>query len=56
MKYQLIIKSYSRNRLNYINLMMIIKTNNGTVLDINTDAVSCVFGGDELPFALDGLI
>ena len=36
-------------------LMMIVKNNNGTVLDVNTDAVSCIFEGDELPFELDGI-
>ena len=36
-------------------LIMIIKNNKGTVLDVNTDAVSCIFEGDELPFKLDGI-
>jgi hypothetical protein len=33
--------------------MVIVKNNNGTVLDVNTDAVSCIFDGDELPFEPD---
>ena len=33
--------------------MMIVKNNHGTVLDVNTDAVSCTFDGDKLPFQLD---
>ena len=32
-----------------------LKNNNGTVLDVNTDAVSCIFDGDKLPFELDGI-
>jgi deoxyadenosine/deoxycytidine kinase len=36
-------------------LMMIVKNNNGTVLDVNTDAVVCVFENDKLPFELDGI-
>ena len=36
-------------------LMMIVKNKNGTVLDVNTDSVSCIFEGEELPFELDGL-
>ena len=36
-------------------LMMIVEANNGTVLDVNTDAVSCIFEGDKLPFQLDGI-
>ena len=35
--------------------MMIVKNNHGTVLDVNTDAVSCTFDGDKLPFQLDGI-
>ena len=35
--------------------MMIVKNNNGIVLDVNTDAVSCILDGDELPFKLDGI-
>ena len=27
----------------------------GTVLDVNTDSVSCIFDGDVLPFKLDGI-
>ena len=34
---------------------MIVKNNNGVVLDVNTDAVSCIFDGDKLPFELDGI-
>ncbi len=34
---------------------MIVQNNKGTVLDVNTDAVSCIFDGDELPFKLDGI-
>ena len=34
---------------------MIVKNNKGTVLDVNTDAVSCIFEGDELPFKSDGI-
>ena len=34
---------------------MIVKRNKGTVLDVNTDAVSCTFDGDKLPFQLDGI-
>ena len=34
---------------------MIVKNNNGTVLDVNTDAVSCIFPDDKLPFQLDGI-
>ena len=36
-------------------LMMIVEANNGTILDLNTDAVSCIFEGDKLPFELDGI-
>ena len=32
-----------------------LKKNNGTVLDVNTDAVSCIFPDDKLPFKLDGI-
>jgi hypothetical protein len=32
--------------------MMIVKNNNGTVLDVNMDAVSCIFENDKLPFKL----
>ncbi len=28
-------------------LMMLVQANNGTVLDVNTDAVSCIFEGDK---------
>ena len=31
----------------------IIKANNGTIFDLNTDCISCVFIGDVLPFALE---
>ena len=34
---------------------MIVKDNKGTVLDVNTDAVVCIFENDELPFQLDGI-
>jgi 5-methylcytosine-specific restriction enzyme A len=33
-------------------LMMLVQANNGTVLDVNTDAVSCIFEGDKLPFQM----
>ena len=36
-------------------LKMIVEKHNGIVLDVNTDAVSCIFDNDELPFELDGL-
>ena len=36
-------------------LIMIVKNNNGTVLDVNTDAVSCIFEGAELHFELEGI-
>ena len=36
-------------------LMMIVEKHGGTVLDLNTDAVSCIFPNDELPFRLDGI-
>ncbi len=36
-------------------LMKIVKNNKGTVLDVNTDAVSCMFKGDKLHFQLDGI-
>jgi hypothetical protein len=35
--------------------MMIVKNNNGTVLDVSMDAVSCIFENDKLPFKLDGI-
>ncbi len=34
---------------------MIVKNNNGTVLDVNTDAVVCIFENDKLPFQLDDI-
>ena len=36
-------------------LMIIVKNNNGPVLDVNTDAISCIFPDDKLPFKLDGI-
>jgi hypothetical protein len=33
-------------------LIKIVEANNGTVLDVNTDSVSCVFPDDKLPFTL----
>ena len=35
--------------------MMIAQDNKGTVLDVNTDAVSCIFEGNKFPFQLDGI-
>ena len=32
---------------------MIVESYNGTILDVSTDAASCIFEGDELPFELD---
>ena len=34
-------------------LGQIIKANGGTILDLNTDCVSCVFQGNDLPFDLE---
>ena len=34
-------------------LGQIIKENGGTILDLNTDCVSCVFTGNDLPFDLE---
>ena len=34
---------------------MIVESYNGTILDVNTDAVSCIFPDDILPFKLDGI-
>ena len=34
-------------------LGQIIKENGGTILDLNTDCVSCVFKGNDLPFDLE---
>ena len=33
---------------------MIVESYNGTILNVNTDAVSCIFPDDILPFKLDG--
>ena len=33
-------------------LMMLVQSHGGTVLDVNTDAVNCIFEDDKLPFAL----
>ena len=34
-------------------LGQIIKENGGTILDLNTDCISCVFKGNDLPFDLE---
>ena len=34
-------------------LGQIIKANGGTILDLNTDCISCVFTGNDLPFDLE---
>jgi DNA replication protein DnaC len=32
--------------------MMLVQSHGGTVLDVNTDAVNCMFDDDKFPFAL----
>ena len=36
-------------------LMKIVESNKGTVLDVNTDSVTCIFEDDKFPFDLDGI-
>jgi len=35
-------------------LMQIIKDNNGTIADVSTDCVTCIFKDDKCPFEFDG--